>query len=247
MSGGVSVNDALFHVGQHDLPFGGVGESGMGHYHGDEGFHTFSKLRPVFYQGRVPDAEVPDAALRQVRRPRAGLPDPLKARPGNGRRDPRPDTTSSKQARKEGDPESCDWPPGTSIRSPCACRSCWNGCRPTRSMYRAAGDQAHRRPVPARRDRGRGLAGAVLRAEDLQRRRAAVARAGHRRGAQHPGFRRWSGARDRRHGGRRARHRRLFPQRPGTGQRQVRLQDALAGRPARLGARRTGAPSRNWC
>lgn len=52
MSGGVSVNDALFHVGQHDLPFGGVGESGMGHYHGVEGFHTFSNLRPVFYQAR---------------------------------------------------------------------------------------------------------------------------------------------------------------------------------------------------
>ena len=52
MSGGVSVNDALFHVGQHDLPFGGVGESGMGHYHGQEGFQTFSKLRPVFYQAR---------------------------------------------------------------------------------------------------------------------------------------------------------------------------------------------------
>jgi coniferyl-aldehyde dehydrogenase len=52
MSGGVSVNDALFHVGQHDLPFGGVGESGMGHYHGREGFNTFSKLRPVFYQAR---------------------------------------------------------------------------------------------------------------------------------------------------------------------------------------------------
>ncbi|MCX7265303.1 MAG: coniferyl aldehyde dehydrogenase [Burkholderiales bacterium] len=50
MSGGVSVNDALFHVGQTDLPFGGVGESGMGHYHGQEGFNTFSKLRPVFYQ-----------------------------------------------------------------------------------------------------------------------------------------------------------------------------------------------------
>jgi coniferyl-aldehyde dehydrogenase len=50
MSGGVSVNDALFHVGQHDLPFGGVGESGMGHYHGHEGFVTFSKMRPVFYQ-----------------------------------------------------------------------------------------------------------------------------------------------------------------------------------------------------
>ncbi|MEY2953508.1 MAG: hypothetical protein RLZZ401_1595 [Pseudomonadota bacterium] len=52
MSGGVSVNDALFHVGQHDLPFGGVGDSGMGHYHGYEGFQTFSKLRPVFYQAR---------------------------------------------------------------------------------------------------------------------------------------------------------------------------------------------------
>ncbi|MDE2249022.1 MAG: coniferyl aldehyde dehydrogenase [Xanthomonadaceae bacterium] len=52
MSGGVSVNDALFHVGQHDLPFGGVGASGMGHYHGHEGFETFSKLRPVFYQAR---------------------------------------------------------------------------------------------------------------------------------------------------------------------------------------------------
>jgi coniferyl-aldehyde dehydrogenase len=53
MSGGVSVNDALWHVGQHDLPFGGVGASGMGHYHGAEGFLTFSKLRPVFYQAPV--------------------------------------------------------------------------------------------------------------------------------------------------------------------------------------------------
>ena len=52
MSGGVSVNDAVMHVGQHDLPFGGVGASGMGHYHGREGFETFSKLRPVFYQAR---------------------------------------------------------------------------------------------------------------------------------------------------------------------------------------------------
>jgi coniferyl-aldehyde dehydrogenase len=53
MSGGVCVNDALWHVGQHDLPFGGVGASGMGHYHGAEGFLTFSKLRPVFYQAPV--------------------------------------------------------------------------------------------------------------------------------------------------------------------------------------------------
>lgn len=52
MSGGVSVNDALFHVAQHDLPFGGVGASGMGHYHGREGFETFSKMRPVFKQAR---------------------------------------------------------------------------------------------------------------------------------------------------------------------------------------------------
>ncbi|AXF85884.1 Coniferyl aldehyde dehydrogenase [Ephemeroptericola cinctiostellae] len=50
MSGGVTVNDALLHVAQHDLPFGGVGASGMGHYHGHEGFVTFSKMRPVFYQ-----------------------------------------------------------------------------------------------------------------------------------------------------------------------------------------------------
>jgi coniferyl-aldehyde dehydrogenase len=50
MSGGVSINEGILHVAQHDLPFGGVGASGMGHYHGYEGFVTFSKLRPVFYQ-----------------------------------------------------------------------------------------------------------------------------------------------------------------------------------------------------
>ena len=52
ISGGVSVNDTLLHVAQTDMPFGGVGASGMGHYHGYEGFLTFSKLRPVFYQAR---------------------------------------------------------------------------------------------------------------------------------------------------------------------------------------------------
>ena len=36
-----------------DMPFGGVGESGMGHYHGYEGFQTFSKLRPVYHQARL--------------------------------------------------------------------------------------------------------------------------------------------------------------------------------------------------
>ena len=50
-SGGVSVNEAMLHVVQHDLPFGGAGASGMGHYHGKEGFETFSKMRPVFEQG----------------------------------------------------------------------------------------------------------------------------------------------------------------------------------------------------
>lgn len=53
MSGGVTVNDALFHVAQHDIPFGGVGPSGMGHYHGKEGFMSCSKLRPVFYQANT--------------------------------------------------------------------------------------------------------------------------------------------------------------------------------------------------
>ncbi|GAB1387414.1 coniferyl aldehyde dehydrogenase [Melaminivora sp.] len=51
LSGGVTINDTLLHAGQHALPFGGVGNSGMGHYHGREGFLTFSKLRPVFQQG----------------------------------------------------------------------------------------------------------------------------------------------------------------------------------------------------
>ena len=53
MSGGVTINDALFHVGQHDMPFGGIGASGMGHYHGYEGFLTFSKMRPVFHQANI--------------------------------------------------------------------------------------------------------------------------------------------------------------------------------------------------
>ena len=53
ISGSVGINEAIVQVGQHDLPFGGVGASGMGHYHGYEGFLTFSKLRPVFQQGPV--------------------------------------------------------------------------------------------------------------------------------------------------------------------------------------------------
>lgn len=47
-SGGMCINDSLMHVAQDDLPFGGVGDSGMGHYHGREGFLTFSHQRAVF-------------------------------------------------------------------------------------------------------------------------------------------------------------------------------------------------------
>jgi coniferyl-aldehyde dehydrogenase len=51
-SGGVCLNDTLLHVAQDDLPFGGVGPSGMGHYHGREGFMTFSKAKGVFIKQR---------------------------------------------------------------------------------------------------------------------------------------------------------------------------------------------------
>ena len=51
-AGGVTINDCVFHVGQPCLPFGGVGPSGMGHYHGFDGFETFSKKKGVFLQSR---------------------------------------------------------------------------------------------------------------------------------------------------------------------------------------------------
>lgn len=51
-AGGVTVNDCIFHVGQTGLPFGGIGPSGMGHYHGVHGFETFSKKKGVFIEGR---------------------------------------------------------------------------------------------------------------------------------------------------------------------------------------------------
>ena len=49
---GVTVNDCIFHVGQCTLPFGGVGPSGMGRYHGFDGFETFSKKKGVLLQSR---------------------------------------------------------------------------------------------------------------------------------------------------------------------------------------------------
>jgi coniferyl-aldehyde dehydrogenase len=51
-AGGVTVNDTLYHIAQHGLPFGGVGKSGMGGYHGEAGFRTFSHMKPVFRQAR---------------------------------------------------------------------------------------------------------------------------------------------------------------------------------------------------
>ncbi|KWR91293.1 coniferyl aldehyde dehydrogenase [Cupriavidus sp. IDO] len=53
VAGGVTVNDTLFHIAQDNLPFGGVGPSGMGAYHGGAGFETFSKLKPVFHQASL--------------------------------------------------------------------------------------------------------------------------------------------------------------------------------------------------
>jgi coniferyl-aldehyde dehydrogenase len=50
VSGGVTVNDCLFHFTQINQPMGGVGPSGNGAYHGEWGFKTFSKLKPVFYR-----------------------------------------------------------------------------------------------------------------------------------------------------------------------------------------------------
>ena len=58
LSGGVTINDALMHAAMEDAPFGGVGASGMGHYHGKEGFLEFSHARTVFKSAPVdPRAE----------------------------------------------------------------------------------------------------------------------------------------------------------------------------------------------
>ncbi|ABV88672.1 coniferyl aldehyde dehydrogenase [Shewanella pealeana] len=51
-SGGVCINEAVFHVAADDAPFGGIGPSGMGHYHGKEGFLTFSHAKTVLRRGK---------------------------------------------------------------------------------------------------------------------------------------------------------------------------------------------------
>ncbi|MBV8627239.1 MAG: aldehyde dehydrogenase family protein, partial [Paraburkholderia sp.] len=52
IAGGMAVNETLMHLACESLPFGGVGASGMGAYHGYEGFVTFSKMKPVLTQSR---------------------------------------------------------------------------------------------------------------------------------------------------------------------------------------------------
>jgi coniferyl-aldehyde dehydrogenase len=58
IAGGVTINDTLLHIAQEDLPFGGVGPSGQGAYHGEYGFLTFSKEKPVFHQSHFNGASL---------------------------------------------------------------------------------------------------------------------------------------------------------------------------------------------
>jgi coniferyl-aldehyde dehydrogenase len=75
-SGNVTINDTLLHYAVEDLPFGGVGASGMGAYHGEEGFRAFSHVKGVFRQSRwsgvgltrAPFGRAADAALRWLLR-----------------------------------------------------------------------------------------------------------------------------------------------------------------------------------
>ena len=53
VAGGVTINDCLMHIAQEDQPFGGGGSSGMGAYHGEWGFRTVSKEKPVFVQSSL--------------------------------------------------------------------------------------------------------------------------------------------------------------------------------------------------
>ncbi len=68
IAGGVAVNETVLHFAQSKLPFGGIGPSGMGHYHGEEGFLTFSKQKPVLYQARF-------SSMAVMRPPYRGLAD----------------------------------------------------------------------------------------------------------------------------------------------------------------------------
>ena len=64
-SGGVTVNDTMFHILQSRLPFGGVGQSGHGCFHGYEGFLNFSHLKSIYHQTSI------DFILAMIRPPRS--------------------------------------------------------------------------------------------------------------------------------------------------------------------------------
>ncbi|MDF2495113.1 coniferyl aldehyde dehydrogenase [Sphingomonas sp.] len=75
ISGGVTIDDVIFHVSMEDLPFGGVGPSGMGSYHGLDGFRTFSHAKAVYQQSKLDVAKIAglkppygDAARKAVAR-----------------------------------------------------------------------------------------------------------------------------------------------------------------------------------
>ena len=58
ISGGVTLDDVIFHISMEELPFGGIGPSGMGAYHGAEGFRTFSHGKAVYKQARLDVAKL---------------------------------------------------------------------------------------------------------------------------------------------------------------------------------------------
>jgi len=68
VSGGVTVNDVIYHIAQNNLPFGGVGPSGMGRYHGRAGFETFSAQKGVLLQSRL-------SSVKFLRPPYGGMAD----------------------------------------------------------------------------------------------------------------------------------------------------------------------------
>ncbi|WP_332304975.1 coniferyl aldehyde dehydrogenase [Rhizobium sp. GR12] len=64
-SGNVTINGTIMHIAQDDLPFGGVGASGMGAYHGIEGFRTLSHAKGIYEQGRWNLSSLLHAPFRQ--------------------------------------------------------------------------------------------------------------------------------------------------------------------------------------
>jgi hypothetical protein len=68
IAGGVTINDTLWHFAHKNLPFGGVGASGIGAYHGEASFLAFTHRKPVFVQPRFAASEAPlPAVWRDVR------------------------------------------------------------------------------------------------------------------------------------------------------------------------------------